>query len=107
MLKAHQGGRTAALKGDERVSASATVTGDLATISFANLSATEGYDLEIVGSFGSASGRMLVGDSMTAHNDFEHPERVAPMNAAVTLKDGRAMLNLPAHSVASLSCRLG
>jgi alpha-N-arabinofuranosidase len=107
MLKSHQGGRVLSLPDDERISCAATTAGDVATISFANISATEAFDIEIDSPFAEISGRLLAGESMTAYNDFDHPDRVTPSELPVQVRNRAASFSLPPHSVGSLQCRLG
>ncbi len=47
---------------------------------------------------GAFAASILSGDSTDAYNDIEHPDRVIPVTATLTFKDG--VVNLPPHSLA-------
>lgn len=58
-------------------------------------------------SVNTLSGRILVGDAMDAHNTFDAPDRVKPVdfNGATLLENGQLTVNLPAASVVALTLR--
>lgn len=47
---------------------------------------------------GSVAATVLAGDSPDAYNDIEHPDRVAPVDMMVPMRDGA--ISLPPHSLA-------
>jgi alpha-N-arabinofuranosidase len=117
MFKVHQGGTTVpvVLESDDytfestsipAVSGSVT-TSDAIYVSLVNTdpkrSATVSVELPGV-TF--AEGRVLVGDSITAHNTFDAPDHVSPRPfTAVTETEGGFLVELPPASVAILTFR--
>jgi alpha-N-arabinofuranosidase len=84
------------------VSASAALTsgGDL-VVALVNLHASEAVtvDVELHGfAAGAASGRVLTGDAIDAHNSFDRPDAVRPEPLVVDLGDG-LRVTLPPRSV--------
>ena len=84
------------------VSATAALTeaGDL-VVGLVNLHASDAVDVEIeLHGFAAtaASGRVLTGDAIDAHNTFDHPDAVMPGTLAVELGDG-LKATLPPRSV--------
>jgi alpha-N-arabinofuranosidase len=74
------------------------------TLSNANPNASAEISCHVQGLVnGSVSGRLLTGDSMTAHNTFEAPEQVQPVEFDGAKLDGSSLsVTLPAMSVAVL-----
>ncbi len=88
---------------------SASVRGDMLTVSLVNLSAereTE-VELKLLNAIPvSASGRLLFGRP-TAHNTFTRPDQVNPVNhEGISLQKGSIRLSLPPCSIASMEIRL-
>ncbi|MCA9237835.1 MAG: alpha-N-arabinofuranosidase [Planctomycetales bacterium] len=78
-------------------------------VSFANSHATQAVavSLDLTGvNATSATGRVLVADSLDAHNTFENPNRVkpAPFDGA-KIADGKLTVELPAASVVVLELK--
>jgi alpha-N-arabinofuranosidase len=46
-----------------------------------------------------ASGRLLTGNALDAHNTFAEPERVRPAPVTFTGKEGQLQIELPPKSV--------
>lgn len=61
--------------------------------------AIEGFDV------GAASGRVLSGDTIDAHNSFDDPDAVRPEALEVDVDDDEISVVLPARSVAVLTLR--
>jgi alpha-N-arabinofuranosidase len=81
-------------------SAARTPDGDL-VVALVNLHASEAIavDVELHGfAAGAATGRVLTGDALDAHNSFEHPDAVRPAALSVSVKDG-LHATLPPRSV--------
>jgi alpha-N-arabinofuranosidase len=92
-----------------QVSASSALTanGDL-VIGLVNLHAQDAIDVTAsIRGFGAsaASGRVLTGDAIDAHNTFDHPDTVAPKALTVTLDSDQVRVSLPARSVSVLTLR--
>ncbi len=83
------------------VTASASVKGDVITVTLTNLSDTEEADtvLDFFGrEAGGAEGRLLSGD-IHAFNSFECPDRVVIRPGEVKAADGKVRVHMPACSV--------
>lgn len=88
------------------VSSSASVAADgTRHVSLCNLDPKTGQTVELTceGWKGSATARVLAGDSMTAHNSFDKPGQVLPRPLAVVSHSGRLTVELPPASVALLT----
>jgi alpha-L-arabinofuranosidase len=86
-----------------QVSASAALTaeGDL-VVALVNLHASAAIEVTVdMQGFAAsgASGRVLTGDTMDAHNTFERPDTVKPGALAVSLDGGKLSATLPPRSV--------
>jgi len=117
MFKVHQGGTTVpvVLESDDytfettsipAVSGSVT-TSDATYVSLVNTDPNRSATVT-VGLMGVtfAEGRVLVGDSITAHNTFDAPDHVSPQPfTAVAETDGGYVVELPPASVAILTFR--
>jgi alpha-L-arabinofuranosidase len=84
------------------VSATAALTaeGDL-VVGLVNLHPSDAIDVEVAlhgFAAAAASGRVLTGETIDAHNTFEHPDTVTPRMLAVDL-DGGLKATLPPRSV--------
>ncbi|WPP40385.1 alpha-N-arabinofuranosidase [Paenibacillus hunanensis] len=65
---------------------------------------SESFSCQIEGGSYTATGIVLAGDALDAHNTFEQPERVAPTELSVTLSaNGVLSFELPAASVARIT----
>ena len=86
-----------------QVSASAALSSEGSlVVALVNLHARDGIELRVqVAGFeaGSASGRVLTGDAIDAHNSFEEPDAVAPAELAVDRSAEGFGVSLPARSV--------
>jgi alpha-N-arabinofuranosidase len=92
-----------------QVSASSALVanGDL-VIGLVNLHAKDAIEVTAsIRGFGAtaASGRVLTGDAIDAHNTFDRPDTVAPRSLPVTLDSGQVRVSLPARSVSVLTLR--
>ncbi len=93
-----------------RITASASEKDGAVTVTVANLDGENDADvrLEMDGIQASAiSGRILHGNSTNAHNDFDHPDTVAPAVYTDFAQEGEdcVKLHLPACSVAVLTIK--
>jgi alpha-N-arabinofuranosidase len=91
-----------------QVSASAALTdeGDL-VVALVNLHASEAIDVDVeIHGFeaAEASGRVLAGDAMDAHNTFDRPDAVKPESLLVDLAEG-LHATLPPRSVSVVRLR--
>lgn len=121
MFKAHQDADLLALEidapvyqvGEEAipsVSASASRASDGSVLlTLCNLTPTESIALSCNFAdvnLSQADGRILAGESLTAHNTFDAPDRVQPVPFdGATLRDGGLDITLPAASVVALTLR--
>ena len=116
LYKAHQEGTLVPVhvdaddsaEGVKRVSASASLKGDVLTVTLANTSATESCEVPIslCGTKpAKAEGRVLAGE-MHAKNDFSaSPVAIAPLTS-ITLFSDEVRVTLPACSVAEITIQL-
>ena len=116
LYKAHQEGTLVPVhvdadnsaEGVKRVSASASLKGDVLTVTLANTSATESCEVPIslCGTKPTkAEGRVLAGE-MRAKNDFSaSPVAIAPLTS-ITLSSDEVRVTLPACSVAEITIQL-
>jgi alpha-N-arabinofuranosidase len=86
-----------------QVSATSALTsdGDL-VVALVNLHARDAIDVSAgIDGFDadSASGRVLTGDAIDAHNTFDDPDAVRPARLELDLNDGKLRVSLPARSV--------
>lgn len=92
-----------------RLSASSALTKDgNLVLALVNLHATEGIDVtaELEGfEATAATGRVLTGDAIDAHNTFDRPDAVMPQSMAVELEGDKVRVSLPARSVSVISLR--
>lgn len=93
-----------------RITASASEKNGVVTVTVANLDGESDADvcLEMDGIQASTvSGRILHGDSTHAHNDFDHPDTVAPKAYTNFAQEGEGCvkLHMPACSVAVLTVK--
>jgi len=89
-------------------SASRDKTGTIhVTMSNLDPKATRAVTVDIQGaSATSATGRVLTGDAMDAHNTFERPEAVKPAPfTGARIANGQLTVTLPAHSVVVLELK--
>ena len=116
LYKAHQEGTLVPVhvdaddsaEGVKRVSASASLKGDVLTVTLANTSATESCEVPISlcgAKPARAEGRVLAGE-MRAKNDFSaSPVAIAPLTS-ITLSSDEVRVTLPACSVAEITIQL-
>ena len=116
LYKAHQEGTLVSVhvdaddsaEGVKRVSASASLKGDVLTVTLANTSATESCEVPISlcgAKPAKAEGRVLAGE-MHAKNDFSaSPVAIAPLTS-ITLSSDEVRVTLPACSVAEITIQL-
>ena len=116
LYKAHQEGTLVPVhvdaddsaEGVKRVSASASLKGDVLTVTLANTSATESCEVPISlcgAKPAKAEGRVLAGE-MHAKNDFSaSPVAIAPLTS-ITLSSDEVRVTLPACSVAEITIQL-
>ena len=116
LYKAHQEGTLVSVhvdaddsaEGVKRVSASASLKGDVLTVTLANTSATESCEVPISlcgAKPAKAEGRVLAGE-MRAKNDFSaSPVAIAPLTS-ITLSSDEVRVTLPACSVAEITIQL-
>ena len=116
LYKAHQEGTLVPVhvdaddsaEGVKRVSASASLKGDVLTVTLANTSATESCEVPISlcgAKPAKAEGRVLAGE-MHAKNDFSaSPVAIAPLTS-ITLSADEVRVTLPACSVAEITIQL-
>ncbi len=116
LYKAHQEGTLVPVhvdaddsaEGVKRVSASASLKGDVLTVTLANTSATESYEVPISlcgAKPAKAEGRVLAGE-MHAKNDFStSPVAIAPLTS-LSLSSDEVRVTLPACSVAEITIQL-
>lgn len=116
LYKAHQEGTLVPVhvdaddsaEGVKRVSASASLKGDVLTVTLANTSATESCDVPISlcgAKPAKAEGRVLAGE-MHAKNDFSaSPVAIAPLTS-LSLSSDEVRVTLPACSVAEITIQL-
>ena len=92
-----------------QVSATSAITGDGdVVIGLVNLHAHDAIDVtaEITGfEAGAASGRVLTGDAIDAHNTFDDPDEVKPASLAVAIDGNEIRVSLPARSVSVITLR--
>jgi alpha-N-arabinofuranosidase len=86
-----------------QVSATSALTsdGDL-VVALVNLHARDAIDVSVsIDSFDadSASGRVLTGNAIDAHNTFDDPDAIRPARLELDLNDGKLRVSLPARSV--------
>ncbi len=93
-----------------RLSASASVDGDVALVSLSNLHLTEPttVQLDLRGrSVAGVSGRLLAADDVTAHNVPGRTDAVAPRDLDLgDVVDGVLSVELPPHAFATVSLQL-
>ena len=72
-------------------------------VTVANCSLTKKISVDIGGvcDIKSAAGRILTGE-VHSHNDFQNPKAVGIKKLTVKTENGRALVNLPACSVAEI-----
>lgn len=88
------------------VSVSATQGQDGAVlVSLSNLDLEHAHELSVETDLECAEARVLTGETMTAHNTFDDPDRISPRSLEVRREGGSLRFSLPKHSVATL--RLG
>ena len=116
LYKAHQEGTLVPVhvdaddsaEGVKRVSASASLKGDVLTVTLANTSATESCEVPISlcgAKPAKAEGRVLAGE-MHAKNDFSaSPVAIAPLTS-LSLSSDEVHVTLPACSVAEITIQL-
>ena len=116
LYKAHQEGTLVPVhvdaddsaEGVKRLSASASLKGDVLTVTLANTSATESCEVPISlcgAKPAKAEGRVLAGE-MHAKNDFSaSPVAIAPLTS-ITLSSDEVRVTLPACSVAEITIQL-
>ena len=116
LYKAHQEGTLVPVhvdaddsaEGVKRVSASASLKGDVLTVTLANTSATESCEVPISlcgAKPAKAEGRVLAGE-MHAKNDFSaSPVAIAPLTS-IALSSDEVRVTLPACSVAEITIQL-
>lgn len=116
LYKAHQEGTLVPVhvdaddsaEGVKRVSASASLKGDVLTVTLANTSAAESCEVPISlcgAKPAKAEGRVLAGE-MHAKNDFSaSPVAIAPLTS-ITLSSDEVRVTLPACSVAEITIQL-
>ena len=116
LYKAHQEGTLVPVhvdaddsaEGVKRVSASASLKGDVLTVTLANTSATESCEVPISlcgAKPAKAEGRVLAGE-MHAKNDFSaSPVAIAPLTS-LSLSSDEVRVTLPACSVAEITIQL-
>ena len=126
MLKGHQGGKQLNLLNDcscrpfngvsarryeplQTISAAATLKGEVLTLSLANTSLTESAVIRLNGVgrrlSGNAVFRVLTADDPHTCNTFDEPDRIAPKETTITLRDGDSVI-VPAASAAVLTLHL-
>lgn len=91
----------------EKVSASASLAADgRLTITAVNLSCTEAAQIRLSGVGGSIGGRaklrLLAADDVHAHNTFEAPDRVRPVEWEADVADGE-VVSIPAGGILALT----
>ena len=90
-----------------QVSASAALTKDgRLVVALVNLSASDAIEIKTkVDGFaaGKATGTVLTGGTIDAHNTFDKPDTVKPAPLAVGLKGGSMSVKLPARSVSVIT----
>jgi alpha-N-arabinofuranosidase len=90
-----------------QVSASAALTKDgRLVVALVNLSASDAIDIKTkVDGFaaGTATGTVLTGSTIDAHNTFDKPDTVKPAPLAVGFKGGSMSVKLPARSVSVIT----
>jgi alpha-N-arabinofuranosidase len=92
------------------VAGSASVNGDTLTITAVNTSlgdAAESTIRLVGGTVASATGTVLSGPDIHAHNDFAGPDRVKPGPLDVKSVSGGLQVKIPAASVVKISAKLG
>ena len=89
-----------------KISATAALDGNgHLVIGLVNLHAQEGTNVQMaIEGFEpvSASGRVLTGQAIDAHNDFDEPNRLAPSSIEVEISGADTVVSLPARSVTVL-----
>lgn len=113
MYAAHQGAHTVAVEvgadkaGDlPAVSATASHTPSEITVSVSCLDPNQGRTVTLKGLPSGArvkSARLLHGDKLQAHNTFESPEHVHPVEIHPEVAGGSVRLTLPPASIATIS----
>ena len=106
MYKGHQNGETIrSLHTSDKLSVSASMKDGLLTATIVNLSAEEDVTITLDplgGSFnGDAQVRMLGDGELYAHNTFENPHRLEPVDSVIANFDGT--LNLPRGAVVAIT----
>jgi len=106
MYKNHQNGESIrALHAKDKLSVSASVKDGVLTATIVNLSCEEDAEIQLDplgGSFcGDALVRILGDGDLKAHNTFEDPDRLVPVDATIANFDG--CLKLPRGAVASVT----
>lgn len=90
-----------------QVSATSALTGDGdLVLALVNLHASDAIDVTAgIEGFAArtASGRVLTGDAIDAHNTFDDPESVKPAPLVVALDDDEITVSLPARSVSVIT----
>jgi alpha-N-arabinofuranosidase len=81
--------------------------GEKVSVFLVNRHPEAGFDvrLHVAGWTGKGDARVqtLTGDSYMAANDWEHPNRVAPMASTIAVADGEATVRCPRHSLVRVS----
>lgn len=92
------------------LSGSASIVGKTVTLSVVNPHLTHALTTEIAiagASIASARGTLLTAPDVHAHNDFEHPHAVLPVDARIaTPRTGRVIHTFPPASVTTLEITL-
>lgn len=116
LYKAHQEGTLVPVhvdaddsaEGVKRVSASASLKGDVLTVTLANTSATESCEVPISlcgAKPAKAEGRVLAGEMHAKNNFSASPVAIAPLTS-ITLSSDEVRVTLPACSVAEITIQL-
>jgi alpha-L-arabinofuranosidase len=110
MYKGHQNGQTIrSLCNGEKLSVSASVKDNVLTATIVNLSGQEEVSVQLDplgGSFrGAATVRILGNGDLKAHNTFENPHCLEPVEHILENFDGK--LTLPCGAVAAITVACG
>ena len=104
MFKSHKAGEAFRVIGPDDISASASVKDGEVTLTIANLSPERDYELELdpVG-FGIGEGTLtqISDDDLHAHNTFDNPERVSPVEKA-----SKKVVELPHGAIAAIKIKI-